>query len=182
MSPIEFPVDVAHEPGRTRYRFVAELPLLWTERLAGGLAALGEDIAELVAVHRDGVWDVDLSVRGRPSLDLAHLLRQAEDRAASVGHHWLDRFELERATEGALQLDVRAPDRAGFLAFLLRELRTLALFPSHVIAKSAGLSVVDRFALVSVGGAAPSEGTARALHAVLLGHIRPAPTAARSWG
>jgi len=173
MSPVELGVEVERMPGLTRYRFEADLPLLWTERLAGGLAALGEDISELVADRSAGLWSVQLSVRGRPNVDLLHLMRETESRSESLASHMLESFHIGRTEEGALELVVRAPDRPGFLAFLLRELRTLALFPARVKARSVGNLAEDRLLLVSVGGAAPSAETARALAGVLSGHSQP---------
>lgn len=170
MSPSDFAVRIEQLPDLTRFRFEAELPLLWTERLAGGLAALGEDIAELVADRHAGVWDVQLSVRGRPQVDLGHLMRDAEPRAGSADQHKLESFSVHRNDDGGLELVVRALDRPGFLAFLLRELRTLALFPARVKARSVGNLAEDRLLLVSVGGASPSAETARALSAVLTAH------------
>ncbi|MBK6578539.1 MAG: hypothetical protein IPG17_20550 [Sandaracinaceae bacterium] len=170
MSPTDLGVHVERTTDLTRYRFEAELPLLWTERLAGGLAALGEDIAELAADRHAGVWKVELSVRGRPNVDLAHLMRDAESRSDGLASHVLDSFQVTRADDGALELVVRALDRPGFLAFLLRELRTLALFPASVKARSIGNLAEDRLQLVSVGGAAPSAETARALAGVLTAH------------
>ena len=183
MSPSDFAVRIEQLPDLTRFRFEAELPLLWTERLAGGLAALGEDIAELVADRHAGVWDVELSVRGRPQVDIEHLMRDAEPRAGSSDGYKVESFTVHRNDDGSLELMVRAQDRPGFLAFVLRELRTLALFPARVKARSVGQLAEDRFLLVSVGGAAPSVETARALSAVLTAHshvLTPAAGVART--
>jgi hypothetical protein len=111
MSPTDLGVHVERTTDLTRYRFEAELPLLWTERLAGGLAALGEDIAELAADRHAGVWKVEWSVRGRPNVDLAHLMRDAESRSDGLASHVLDSFQVTRADDGALELVVRALDR-----------------------------------------------------------------------
>lgn len=174
----EFAVRIEQLPDLTCFRFEAELPLLWTERLAGGLAALGEDIAELVADRHAGVWDVQLSVRGRPQVDIEHLMRETESRAGTPDGHKLESFSVHRNEDGSLELVVRGQDRPGFLAFLLRELRTLALFPARVKARSVGNLAEDRFLLVSVGGAAPSAETARALAAVLTAHSQTGTPAA----
>jgi hypothetical protein len=170
MSPADLAVRIEQLPDLTRFRFEAELPLLWTERLAGGLAAMGADIAELVADRHAGVWDVELSVRGRPQVDLQLLMRETEPPAVGLDTHKVETFSVVRNHDGSLELMVRALDRPGFLAFLLRELRTLALFPARVKARSVGHLAEDRFLLVSVGGASPSAETARALSAVLTAH------------
>ena len=173
-------VRVEHHPTFTRYGFRGELPLLWTERLAEGLAALGEDIAELRAERASGVWDVMVDVRGAGRVDVLHLLRDTPSRGRPSAPHLLESFDVVRASDQSLELSVRAEDRAVFLAFLLRELRTLALFPSHVSARSRGALADDRLGLVSVGGAAPSEDTARALRSLLHTHTRVAPAVLRA--
>ena len=178
MSPSDLAIRIEQLPELTRFRFEAELPLLWTERLAGGLAALGEDIAELVADRHAGVWDVELSVRGRSHVDIEHLMRETEPRSGAQDAHKLESFSVHRNDDGSLELMVRAQDRPGFLAFLLRELRTLALFPARVKARSVGSLAEDRFLLVSVGGASPSAETARALSAVFTAHSQTATPAA----
>ena len=67
----------------------------------------------------------------------------------------------------ALFLEVRGPDRLGFLGSLLRSLARLGLSPREMLITTRDGEAIDRFFLKTVSGALPSEEVRRLLGAWL---------------
>jgi hypothetical protein len=63
----------------------------------------------------------------------------------------------------SLYLEVRGPDRLGFLGSLLRQLARLGLAPREMLITTRDGEAFDRFFLKTVSGALPSEEVRRAL-------------------
>lgn len=68
---------------------------------------------------------------------------------------------------GALLVEVKGPDRIGFLGSLLDRLAGLALFPEDMTIETQDDLALDRFALKAPGGHTPSAEAHQALMALL---------------
>jgi hypothetical protein len=81
----------------------------------------------------------------------------------------LSHFALDGAPDigSALYLEVRGPDRLGFLGSLLRTLARLGLAPREMMVSTRDGEAFDRFYLQTVAGQVPPDEARRALAATL---------------
>jgi UTP:GlnB (protein PII) uridylyltransferase len=81
----------------------------------------------------------------------------------------LSQYSLDGSTDvgPALYLEVRGPDRLGFLGSLLRSLARLELAPREMHITTSGGEAFDSFYLKTLSGAVPPEAARRALAAGL---------------
>jgi len=149
----------------------------WAHRFTVGLSRLGISILNGFA-HRDGEggWAAEFLVTptsGAPDpMAVDFLLLTREVPPADLPPVALDDYSLDGAPErgGVLDLEVRGPDRLGFLGSLLRTLGDLALVPHEMTILTRAGEARDRFALKTLEGKVPTDPTRRALDAVLAGH------------
>jgi hypothetical protein len=147
----------------------------WTGHFALGLFRAGIDILRGFA-RQDGSgrWVADFLIAPtETSPDLAGVdylalaMRQppADDAVpVSLTHYTLDGSPDQGA---ALYLEVRGPDRVGFLASLLRTLEDVLLTPRDMTIMTRGGEAFDCFWLKTVEGCVPSDDDRRALAARL---------------
>jgi hypothetical protein len=185
--PVTRPPGADVQPGPDGLEHVklwGRLPLGWPGALSAGLTARGVSILNGFARRSMGNWDAELTVRP-PAGHLGEVdyLALAVKGSAPSGEVpiVLERFTLERSRHvGAerLLLDVWGIDRVGFLGSLLGRLAGLSLFPEAMAIETRGDTVVDSFTLRAIGGMRPTDTVEKALHAQLLGLLRPEPLAA----
>jgi len=103
--------------------------------------------------------DVDLR-----AVDFSALALEAAEAAEPIPVV-LDSCYLDGSSDsgGALFLEVRGPDRVGFLGSLLGHLAALSLFPEEMAIETRGRVAFDCFHLKAAGGRLPSEEAQRAL-------------------
>lgn len=150
---------------------------LWTGSFTMGLSRLGFDIRRGFARQDpSGPWVAEFLITptgGAPEpstidyLGLAadpHPLSRAEPDShacpVELNHYALDGSPDQGST---LYLEVRGPDRVGFLGSLLRSLAQLSLLPKEMTIETHAGEVFDRFSLQSVGGCVPSDAARQAL-------------------
>jgi hypothetical protein len=97
---------------------------------------------------------------------------EADTVALDLTHYAVDGAPDQGA---ALYLEVKGPDRLGFLGNLLRSLARLALSPREMMIATRDGEAFDRFFLKTVSGQVPSDEARRALTAVLDSCVRPRP-------
>jgi len=159
---------------------------LWTGNFTMGLSRLGFDIRRGFARQdRSGPWVAEFLITptaGAPEpgsidyLGLAadpHSLSEAEPdihgSAVELNHYALDGSPDQGST---LYLEVRGPDRVGFLGNLLRSLAQVLLFPKEMTIETHAGEVFDRFSLQAVGGRVPSDAARQALARALDALVR----------
>jgi UTP:GlnB (protein PII) uridylyltransferase len=86
----------------------------------------------------------------------------------------LDAFSVDGSPErgGLLYLEVRGPDRVGFLGSLLQTLSTLALVPREMWVATRDGEARDRFLLSGTDGSLPADEKRQALEEALDSHHR----------
>jgi hypothetical protein len=148
---------------------------LWADAFCLGLSS--RDISILRGFARqDGVgrWVAELLLApGTHAPELASL----DFLALALGPHAtgdgapvvLTHYALDGGPEAGptLYLEVRGPDRLGFLGSLLRVLARLGLSPREMRVTTPGGTAFDRFYLKTVSGGVPSDDVRRALRATL---------------
>jgi hypothetical protein len=92
----------------------------------------------------------------------------------------LDHYALDGSPDqgSTLYLEVRGPDRVGFLGSLLRCLAQLSLFPREMTIETHAGQVFDRFSLQAVGGRVPSDAARQGLAQALDQLVRRPPSRA----
>lgn len=156
-------------------RIWGNLGPFWADAFALGLSSVQISIQRGFA-RQDGAgrWIADFLLAPGPdapdpsSLDflaLAFGAPSAGDGAPIVLTH----YALDGGPDvgPALYLEVRGPDRLGFLGSLLRSLARLGLSPREMLITTRDGEAFDRFFLKTVSGAIPSEDVRRTLHAWL---------------
>jgi len=159
----------------------------WSVRLWGHLGPLWADAFSLGLTHAhlnilrgyarqdaSGRWIADFLVAtgegaGDPAgidyLALAFGSHARDDAAPVVLSH----YALDGSPDlgSSLYLEVRGPDRIGFLGSLLRALARLGLSPREMMISTRDGEAYDRFFLQTVGGQVPPDEARRALGAML---------------
>jgi hypothetical protein len=172
-------VEVAPGKGGTfRVWLEGSFPTSWFGALSLGLARANIGIVSGVA-RRTGPrrWTTAIVVRPQSGaaqperVDYLALAHQQYPLGTAVPIE-IESFAIEPdlKTE-ALLLEVKGPDRIGFLGSLLDRLAGLALFPEDMTIETQDRKVLDRFALKALGGHRPSTEAQEAL-AVLLEDLR----------
>lgn len=168
---------------RTMYsvRLWGRLQPLWADCFSLGLSNLGISILNGFARQdSSGSWGAEFLITPTSAaidplaVDYLSLTR---DIPSSEGAPFLlDDYALDGSPEcgAVLQLEVRGPDRVGFLGSLLRALGRLSLVPYTMTVVTREGQACDRFALKTADGRVPSDETRRALEAVLHARCRTA--------
>ena len=164
---------------RTLYsvRLWGPLHALWADRFTRGLSSRGLSILNGFARQdASGAWSAEFLITPMPgatdphAVDYLGLTEQAppEDGSPLV----LDRVAVDGSPDrgGSLFLEVRGPDRVGFLGSLLRILAGLDLVPREMTVVTRAGEACDRFLLTSPEGRLPTEDQRLALEAALETH------------
>jgi hypothetical protein len=187
-SLVSFPDS---EPGTPGYRVFAKTrslysvrlwgPLhpLWADRFTRGLSNMGVSILNGFARQESsGPWGAEFLVMPMPgasdpeSVDYLSLTQEPPPPHAPP--LVLDGFAVDGSPErgGLLYLEVRGPDRVGFLGSLLRTLSGLDLVPREMWVATRDGEACDRFLLSSSDGSLPTDDKRRALEEALDSHQR----------
>jgi hypothetical protein len=156
-------------------RLWGHLGPLWADSLSLGLSKarisilrgyarqdpFGRTIADFLLAPGEGAADPS----SLDYLDLAFGALGHDDAAPVV----LSQFALDGAPDlgSTLYLEVRGPDRIGFLGSLLRTLARLGLSPREMMISTREGEAFDRFYLQTVGGQVPPDEARRALASTL---------------
>jgi len=147
---------------------------LWADRFTRGLSAVGISILNGFARREgSGSWGAEFLVTptpGAPSpetIDYVSLTQQPPPPYAPP--LVLDGFDVDGSPErgGFLYLEVRGPDRVGFLGSLLRILSERDLVPREMWVATRFGEACDRFLLSLADGRSPSDEDRQALEEAL---------------
>jgi hypothetical protein len=164
-----------HTQARWSVRLWGHLGPLWAGSLSLGLSNASINILRGFA-RQDGSgrWTAEFLLApgpGAPDLRTLDFLAlafgsQAPDDGGPVV---LSHYALDGGPDlgSALYLELRGPDRLGFLASLLRLLARLGLSPRQMYISTRDDEAYDRFLLKTVSGGVPGEEVRRALEARL---------------
>ena len=156
-------------------RLWGPLDSLWADRFTLGVSALGLSILNGFA-RQDGAgaWGAEfLLTPTEGAADPAAVdylaLTRAEPESREDGPLVLDDYAVDGSPErgAALYLEVRGPDRLGFLGCLLRTLARLDLVPEQMTIGTRHGQAYDRFLLKTADGQVPSDETRQVLAAAL---------------
>jgi len=156
------------------------LPPLWADHFSLGVSGLGLSILNGFA-RQDGAdaWGAEFLVSaGGAALDPMTVdylaLTAAEPVVQGPVPLVLDDYALDGSPErgSALYLEVRGPDRLGFLGSLLRTLARLDLVPKEMTIGTRDGEAFDRFLLKAADGQVPSDRTRQVLSATLERTVR----------
>jgi hypothetical protein len=169
-----------HTQARWSVRLWGHLGPLWAGSFSLGLSSASIGILRGFA-RQDGAgrWTAEFLLAPAPgapspeSIDFLALAfgstAQDDGRPVRLTHYALDGGP---DLGSALYLEVRGPDRLGFLGSLLRSLALLGLSPRQMYISTRDDEAYDRFLLKTVSGGVPSDETRRALE----GRLREAAT------
>jgi hypothetical protein len=178
------------EGGETGYRVFAntnslfsvrlwgDLHPLWADRFTRGLSNLGISILSGFARREAaGPWGAVFLVTPTPgaespeTVDYVSLTQEPPPPYAPP--IVLDGFDLDGSPElgGFLHLEVRGPDRVGFLGSLLRILSERELVPREMWINTRFGEACDRLLLSSADGGSPSDEQRQALETELASHL-----------
>ena len=147
---------------------------LWADRFTRGLSNLGVSILNGFARQEaSGSWGAEFLVMPVPggadpeSVDYVSLTLEPPPPFAPP--LVLDGFDVDGSPErgGFVYLEVRGPDRVGFLGSLLRILSEQHLVPKEMWVTTRYGEACDRFLLATADGRSPSDEARRALEQAL---------------
>ena len=150
---------------------------LWADRLTRGLSNVGISILNGFARQEpSGAWGAEFlvtPVAGAPHPETIDYISLTQEPPPPYAPPLvLDGFDLDGSPErgGFLYLEVRGPDRVGFLGSLLRTLSDLGLVPREMWVATRFGEACDRFLLNASDGRSPSDEDRQALEAILDAH------------
>ena len=155
---------------------------LWADRFTRGLANVGVSILNGVArLQPSGSWSAEFLVSPVPgganpeTIDYVSLTQPPPPPLAPP--LVLDGYDVDGSPEhgGFVYLEVRGPDRVGFLGTLLRILSEQGLVPREMWVATRYGEACDRFLLTAADGRTPTAETQQALEATLLAYRAPRP-------
>ena len=157
-------------------RLWGPLDPLWADRFTLGVSALGLSILNGFArLGGAGAWGAEflLTPTGGAidpaTVDYLALTRTETGGARQADPLVLDDYAVDGSPErgAALYLEVRGPDRLGFLGSLLGTLARLDLVPEEMTIGTRHGQAYDRFLLKTADGQVPSDETRQVLAAAL---------------
>jgi hypothetical protein len=149
----------------------------WADRLTRGLSSLGISILSAFARREaSGAWGAVFLVTPTPgaenpqAIDYVSFTRQPPPPQATP--LVLGSFELDGSPDrgGFLYLEVRGPDRVGFLGSLLQLLSERALVPREMWVTTRFGEACDRFLLSAADGGSPTDEQRHSVEAALDAH------------
>jgi hypothetical protein len=150
---------------------------LWADRFTRGLSNVGVSILNGFARREaSGSWGAEFLVTpvsggaSPETIDYVALTREPPPPHAPP--LVLDGFDVDGSPErgGFLYLEVRGPDRVGFLGSLLQILSTQSLAPREMWVATRFGEACDRFLLAGSDGHSPNDDERQALEAALDAH------------
>jgi hypothetical protein len=185
-SFVLFPGPEPASPGfrvfaTTRRLFTVRLwgPLhpLWADRFTRGLSNVGISILNGFARRESsGSWGAEFLVTPVPGAadpeTIDYISLTLEPPPPHAPPLVVDGFDVDGSPErgGFLYLEVRGPDRVGFLGSLLRMLSELDLVPREMWVATRFGEACDRFLLSGSDGSSPSDEKRQALEAAMAAH------------
>jgi hypothetical protein len=154
----------------------------WADRFTRGIANAGVSILSGVArLQPTGSWSADFLVQPLPgggdpeAIDYLSLTQQPPPPLAPPLA--LDGFDVDGSPDhgGFLYLEVRGPDRVGFLGALLRILSERDLVPQEMWIATRYGEARDRFYLAATDGRSPSDEQRQSLESALVAHRQDRP-------
>jgi hypothetical protein len=187
-SLVSFPES---EPGTPGYRVFAKTrslysvrlwgPLhpLWADRFTRGLSNMGISILNGFARQEpSGAWGAEFLVTPMPGAadpeGVDYVSLTLEPPPPHAPPLVLDGYAVDGSPErgGLLYLEVRGPDRVGFLGSLLQTLSAQKLVPREMWVATRDGEACDRFLLSASDGSLPGDDKRRALEEALYSHQR----------
>jgi hypothetical protein len=157
---------------RTLYsvRLGGPLHALWADHLTRGLSALGISVLNGFARRTpSGTWGVEFLVMPMPGAadpaTVDYVALTGQEPSVPPGAVAIDSYALDGSPEqaGLLYVEVRGPDRLGFLGGLLRLMAQEGLAPREMWIATWDGQAFDRFQLAAPDGRVPPDGARRAL-------------------
>lgn len=176
----------ASTPRLYSVRLWGPLPALWADRFTRGVASAGVSILSGVArLQPSGSWSADFlvspSAGGDDPATIDYLSFTRDPSAVPSPLHApplaLDAFDVDGSPDhgGFVYLEVRGPDRVGFLGALLRILGDRGLVPHEMWIATRYGEARDRFLLAATDGRSPSDEQRQALESALDASRLPRP-------
>jgi hypothetical protein len=157
---------------------------LWADRFTRGLSAMGISILNGFArLEASGSWGAEFLVtpvsEGANPETIDYVSLTQEPPPPHAPPLVLDGFDVDGSPErgGFLYLEVRGPDRVGFLGSLLRILSELGLVPREMWVATRCGEACDRFLLSASDGRSPGDEARLALEGALDAYRQPPPQA-----
>src|SRR5262245_13037870 len=152
---------------------------LWADRFTRGLSNMGISILNGFARQESsGSWGAEFLVTPMPGASdpdtIDYLSLTLEPPPPHAPPLVLDAFSVDGSPErgGLLYLEVRGPDRVGFLGSLLQTLARLELVPREMWVATRDGEACDRFLLSAANGSLPADDARHALEEALDTHKR----------
>jgi hypothetical protein len=166
--------------GQYLLKIWGRFPPDWLGNISSGISKNRISIISGSAKKVDNVWHAEFVLEKTPEasdpgkIDYLALALETPDRATSTAIS-LDSYLLGEEPgnhDGALYLEVKAPDQLGFLGSLINRFAFYALFPETVIIETVNGMIFDRFWIKGVGGCLPSPMVVDTLRRKLEGFLR----------
>ncbi len=162
---------------------------LWADRFTRGLSNFGISILNGFArQERSGSWGAEFLVTPLPGASdpekIDYVTLTQEPPPPHAPPLVLDGFDIDGSPErgGFLYLEVRGPDRVGFLGSLLRTLSELGLVPKEMWVATRFGEACDRFLLTTADGRSPGDVVRQALEQALSAIRKPKHAPQGVWG
>lgn len=144
----------------------------WLAYLLRGLAECQVSLVSGRAVQNEAMdWDarIELDFRGSllapDTLDYTSLAQQRLTMANMLAPQ-VSSFRITRRSDQQLEVQLEAPDQAGFLGRLLTRVSSLGLFPSELEIATVSGRIKDRITFRSIMAKAPTETVHKSLEAM----------------
>jgi hypothetical protein len=153
---------------------------LWADRFTRGLSNMGISILNGFARQESSSasWGAEFLVTPMPGAadpdSIDYMSLTLEPPPPHAPPLVLDAFAVDGSPErgGLLYLEVRGPDRVGFLGSLLQTLSRLELVPREMWVATRDGEACDRFLLSAADGSLPGDDKRQALEEALDSHQR----------
>jgi len=173
---------IATTPSLFSFRLWGPLHPLWADRFTRGLSNVGVSILNGFArLEASGLWGAEFLLTpvagGADPQTIDYVALTQEPPPAHAPPLLLDGFDVDGSPErgGFLYVEVRGPDRVGFLGSLLQTFTENGLVPREMWVATRYGEACDRFLLTAADGRTPTEETQRALEAKLQAYRAPRP-------
>ena len=149
--------------GKYSLKIWGRLPPGWMGNLSSGLSRHRINIISATAKKEKLSWLAEFEIMpGRfaaelDKIDFLALATDGIDSDASMNFS-LDEvvFGEPDRNNGALYIEIKAPDQLGFLGAVLNRLSFYSLFPEAMVIETTNGRIFDRFWVKGIGGSAPS--------------------------